>query len=228
MTQDLNTTAMQRYHDRFDNDQYNAIGEFLASNLNADRDDQRIIDGMIAVQNAAFELCGHPDCDGAWHALAVFCGRASLSLHTVDAMRDFLRRFTPDDARIDNFEATAKALLIAYRGLDDLKTATAHANRVHSWRGRMAYKLLAAVEYFTLTATRRTSAKSSETGCTASPARSMRACVTVNNQRCTTSTVPTSLTKAMPDTRPAAYFCPEYLYRRDHTVLLREQSELHL
>lgn len=86
------------------------------------------------------------------HVLAVFCGRASLSLHTGDAMRDFLRRFTPDDARIDNFEATAKALLIAYRGLDDLKTATAHANGVHSWRGRMAYELLAAVEYLTYTA----------------------------------------------------------------------------
>lgn len=151
MTQDLNTTAMQRYHDRFDNDQYNAIGEFLASNLNADRDDQRVVDGMIAIQNAAFELCGHPDFDRAWHLLAVFCGRASLSLHTIDAVRDFLRRFAPEDARIDDFEATAKAMLIAYRGLDDLKTATAHANGVHGWHGRMAYELLAAVEYLTLT-----------------------------------------------------------------------------
>lgn len=149
MTQDLNTAAMQRYHYRFDNHQYNAIGEFLTSNLNADRDDQRVVDGMIAVQNTAFELCGYSDYDGAWHVLAVFCGRASLSLHTVDAMRDFLRRFAPDDAHIDDFEATAKALLIAYRGLDDLKTATAHANGVHSWRGRMAYELLAAVEYLT-------------------------------------------------------------------------------
>lgn len=65
MPQDLNTTAMQRYHDRFDKHQYNAIGEFLSSNLNADRDDQRVVDGMIAVQNAAFELRGHPDYDGA-------------------------------------------------------------------------------------------------------------------------------------------------------------------
>ena len=112
-------------------DQYNAIGEFLASNLNADRDDQRVVDGMIAVQNTAFELCGHPDFDGAWHKLAVFCGQNSISFHTVDAIRDFLRRFSPDDARIDDFEATAKGMLRAYSGLDDLKTATAHANGVH-------------------------------------------------------------------------------------------------
>lgn len=149
MTQDLNTTAMQRYHDRFDNDPYNAIGEFLASNLNTDQDDQRVVDGMIAVQNVAFELCAHPDFDGAWHILAVFCGRTYLSLYTVDAIRDFLRRFAPEDARIDDFEATAKAMLIAYRGLDDLKTASTHANGVHGWRGRMAYELLAAVEYLT-------------------------------------------------------------------------------
>ncbi|MEP7292985.1 MAG: hypothetical protein ABI835_14480 [Chloroflexota bacterium] len=152
MTQDLNITAMQRYHDRFDNDQYNAIGEFLASNLYTERDDQRVIDGMIAVQNTAFELCEHSDFDGAWHNLAVFCGQHSISFHTVDTMRDFLRRFTQDDARIDDFEATAKGMLRAYSGLDDLKTATAHANGVHGWRGRMAYELLAAVEYLTYTA----------------------------------------------------------------------------
>lgn len=152
MTQGLNTTAMQRYHDRFDNDQYNTIGELLASNLYTERDDQRVIDGMIAVQNTAFELCKHSDFDGAWHKLAVFCGQHSISFHTVDAMLDFLRRFTPDDTRIDDFEATAKGMLRSYSGLDDLKTATAHANGVHGWRGRMAYELLAAVEYLTYTA----------------------------------------------------------------------------
>lgn len=152
MTQDPNAAAMQRYHDCFDTDQYNVIGEFLASNLNADRDDQRVVDGMIAVQNTAFELCRRHDFDGAWHRLAVFCGQNSISFHTLDAIRDFLRRFSPDDARIDDFEATAKGILRAYSGLDDLKTATAHANGIHGWRGRMAYELLAAVEYFTLTA----------------------------------------------------------------------------
>lgn len=152
MTQDLNATAMQRYHDLFDSTRYNTIGEFLASNLNADRDDQRVVDGMIAVQNAALELCGNTDFSDAWHKLAVLCGQSFLSLHTVDAMRDFLRRFAPDDSRIDDFEATAKAMLRTYSGLDDLKTATAHANGVHSWRGRMAYELLAAVDYLTQTA----------------------------------------------------------------------------
>lgn len=152
MTQDANAAAMQRYHDVFDSKQYNAVAEFLASNLKAERDDPRVADGMVMVQNAAFELCEHPDFNGAWHVLAVFCGRTYLSLHTVDAMRDFLRRFAPDDTRIDDFDATAKAMLIAYRGLDEIRTAAAHANGVHSWRGRMAYELLSAVDYFAYSA----------------------------------------------------------------------------
>lgn len=152
MTHDPKATAMQRYHDRFDAAQYNAIGEFLASNLNADRDDSRVVDILIALQNAAFGLCDHPDYATAWHSLAVQCGQNFLSFHTVDAMRDFLRRFAPDDSCIDDFEATAKGMLRAYSGLDDLKTATAHANGVHSWQGRMAYELLAAVDYLTTTA----------------------------------------------------------------------------
>lgn len=152
MTQDLNAAAMQQYHDRFDNDQYNAIGEFVASNLNADRDDERVVNLLVGIQNAALELVGYVSHAGAWHTLAVFCGQQSISFHTVDAMRDFLRRFAPDDTRIDDFEATAKGMLRAYSGLDDLKIATAHANGVHGWRGRMAYELLAAVEYLTLTA----------------------------------------------------------------------------
>jgi hypothetical protein len=149
MTHDPTITAMQRYQNHFDNIQYNAIGEFVASNLNADRDDERVVDLLVAVQNAAFELCDHPDFRGAWHVLAVRCGQHYLSVHTVDAMRDFLRCFASDDVRIDDFEATAKAMLHAYSGLEDLKTATAHANGVHLWQGRMAYELLAAVEYLT-------------------------------------------------------------------------------
>jgi hypothetical protein len=153
MMQDPNAPAMHRYHGRFDNIRYTAITEFVASNLNADRDDERVVDLLIAVQNAALELCGHPLHSDAWQTLAVRCGQHFFSFHTVDAIRDFLRLFAPDDVRIDDFESTAKAMLRAYSGLDDLKTATAHANGVHSWQGRMAYELLAAVEYLTHTAT---------------------------------------------------------------------------
>ena len=149
MTHDPNASAMQRYHDRFDSAKYNTVAEFLASNLNADRGDSRVIDGMILLQEMALELCGKPDSGSVWHRLAVYCGQSFLSFHTVNAMRDFLRLFASDDVRIDDFEATVKAMLRAYSGLDDLKTATAHANGVHSWRGRMAYELFAAVDYLT-------------------------------------------------------------------------------
>jgi hypothetical protein len=144
---DNTTLPMQRYHQHFDGQIYNTVAELLASNLNADRDDGRVVDAMILLQDAAFGLCEHPDFTDAWHALAVFCGRHWLSVHTVDAMRDFLRRFREADTRIDDFESTAKAMLLGYRGLDEVKTAVAHANGVHGWRGRMAYELLAAAEY---------------------------------------------------------------------------------
>ncbi|MBN8590723.1 MAG: hypothetical protein J0M33_03150 [Anaerolineae bacterium] len=132
MTQDPNATATQRYHDLFDNVRYTAIAELVASNSNTDRDDKRVVDLLVAIQNAAFEICGHALHMGAWHTLAVRCGQHFLSFHTVDVIRDFLRLFAPDDGRIDDFESTVKSMLRAYSGLDDLKTATAHANGVHS------------------------------------------------------------------------------------------------
>jgi hypothetical protein len=54
--------------------------------------------------------------------------------------------------RIDDFEATAKALLGAYSGLEDLRRAATQANGVHGWHGRMAYDLLVAVENLTVSA----------------------------------------------------------------------------
>lgn len=149
MTQDRNAAALRRYRDHFDNARYSVIAEFIGSNLNADRDDERVVALLAALQDAAFGLCGHSDHTDAWHALAVACRRSFLSQHTVDAMCDFLRGFAPEDARIDDFEATAKGMLRAWFALEDLRTATAHANGIHSWRGRMAYDLLAAVDELT-------------------------------------------------------------------------------
>ena len=146
MTHDPQSAAMQHYHLHFDAAKYNTVGELLASNLNADRDESRVVDLLVAVQNAALELCGHPLHKGAWHALALQCGQNFLSVHTVDAMRDFLRRFAPDDPRIDDFDATARALLLVYDGRDQLRSAAAQANGVHGWQGNMAYELLSAVD----------------------------------------------------------------------------------
>ncbi len=56
MTHDPQAAALQQYHARFDVAQYSAIGEFLASNLNANRDDARVVDLLIALQNTAFQI----------------------------------------------------------------------------------------------------------------------------------------------------------------------------
>lgn len=135
---------MQRCHDRFDFRLHSTMCEFIASNLNAERDDKDVVLLLAAAHNGALELCGDPDHFGAVHMFAVQCGRSFLSVHTADAIWRFLRAFNEEDARLDEFEATAKAILLAYSALDDLKTATAHANGVHSWQGSMAYELLGA------------------------------------------------------------------------------------
>lgn len=154
MNDNVNNTvkAMQRYHQHFDGQDYNTVAALLAESLKVDREDKLVVAGMILLQDTAFGLCGHPDFVHAWHALAVFCGHSAISCHVVDAMRDFLRPFDQDDTRIDDFESTARAMLIGYRSLDEVRTAVAHANGVHSWQGRMAYELLSAAELLIQTA----------------------------------------------------------------------------
>jgi hypothetical protein len=56
------------------------------------------------------------------------------------------RGSAPDDPCIDDFDATARALLLAYDGRDQLRTAAAQANGAHGWQGNMAYELLSAVD----------------------------------------------------------------------------------
>ncbi|MDX2141372.1 MAG: hypothetical protein SF123_25020 [Chloroflexota bacterium] len=146
-------SALVRYHAAFDNALYTAIGEFIASNLNAERDDPRVTYLMTVLQDACLELCGHPDQVDAMHRLAVSFGQSFLSRNTLEAMSRFLRRFAAeDDLHIADFEGTAGAMLAAYGGRDDLRTAAAHANGVHSWQGRAAYHLLAACDFLTLAA----------------------------------------------------------------------------
>ena len=147
MTKDLQSAAMKRFHERFDPAQYSAVCEQVRLNLHAVRDDDRVIASMNALQAACLELCEHPDFGQAWHHLAIFCGQNSLSFHTVDAILSYLRRFSSEDVRIHDLECTAKAMLCAYSGQNDLKTAISYANGVHSWQGRMAYELLAAADY---------------------------------------------------------------------------------
>lgn len=153
MNDQVRDTAMQRYHATFDSVTYNGIADLMASNLHCDRDSDRAVDGMVALQDACLELCGHPDHTGACHRLARFCGLNLLLIQTVEAMTAYLRYFpVGEDVRVDDFHHTGCALLRAQLGLDDLKTAASYANGVHSWQGRMAYVLLHAVEYLTLAA----------------------------------------------------------------------------
>jgi hypothetical protein len=51
-----------------------------------------------------------------------------------------------------NLKEQQRALLKAYKSLDALLAAVSYANNVHGWRGRMAYELHPASDFFIQTA----------------------------------------------------------------------------
>ena len=141
--------AFEQYNQHFDAAEYENLAVLLASNLYAERDDPRVVTGMNLLIDTCLELCGSAPQDRSWHQLAVFCGQNGIIKYTIDALVSYLRRFATDDTRIDDFECTAKALLLAYGAQMDANHAAAHANGIHSWQGRAAYELLVSADYLT-------------------------------------------------------------------------------
>ncbi|MDX1991068.1 MAG: hypothetical protein SF029_01680 [bacterium] len=151
----MNTTdtitqhALNRYNRLFDNHQYQAIAALIAADLRLDRESIRLSDAMNLITDVALSLNGHPHYAMAWLKLATFCGQNAVTIPTVDAIYTYLLLFQQmKDTRADDFEGTAKALLKAYITTDTLRAAVSYANGVHGGRGRMAYELLAAADYF--------------------------------------------------------------------------------
>lgn len=144
--------VLDRYHQQFEAEQYKSCASLIASNLYAERDDPRVVAGMNLLVDTCLELCGSMPKQGAWQRLAVFCGQNGVNRYSVDAITRYLRRFADEDTRIEDFECTAKAMLLAYGAQLDAGQAAAHANGIHSWQGRSAYELLAAADYLTQTA----------------------------------------------------------------------------
>lgn len=149
-TDTITQQALNRYNRLFDNGQYTAIAVMFAADLRSDRESARVADAMNLVTDTALALCQHPHYELAWLKLATFCGQNAITIPTIDAIYTYLLIFQqPKDTRADDFEGTAKGLLKSYESLDMLRAAVSCANGVHGWRGRMAYELLAAVEYLT-------------------------------------------------------------------------------
>jgi hypothetical protein len=145
--------ALNRYNRLFDNEKYMAIAALIAADLRADRDSGRVADAMNLVTDTALSLCQHPHYEQAWLKLATFCGQNAITIATIDAIYTYLLIYQQKaDTPADDFECTTKALLKAYDSHDTLRTAVSCANGVHSWRGRMAYELLAASDYMIQTA----------------------------------------------------------------------------
>ena len=143
-------SALKHYNTHFNNKAYQAIGTHLAQDLRADRESLRVSDVMNMLSDVAFQISGHPHYTHASLKLAIFCGQNNVSIVTIDLMADYLRRFQmkPDNV-IEDFQATAKALLRGYVSFDGLHSAAIAANGIHSWQGRIAYDLLVAAEYLT-------------------------------------------------------------------------------
>ena len=145
---DPQEAALDRYNQHFDAEQYEGIAGLLASNLYVERDDPRVVAALNLLIDTTLELCGSVPHAGSWHRFAVYCGQNSILKFTVDAVVHYLRSFAEDDVRVDDFECTAKALLVAYSAQSDANYASAQANGIHSWQGRAAYELLVASDYF--------------------------------------------------------------------------------
>ncbi len=147
-------TALDHYNRLFDNAQYSAIADRLATDLRVERDAVRVSDAMNLVTDAALSLCQHPHYTDAWLKLATFCGQNAITIPTIDAIYTYLLVFQgPGDTRAEDFEMTAKALLKSYETGDTLRAAVSCANGVHGWQGHVAYELLAASDFLVQAAT---------------------------------------------------------------------------
>lgn len=149
-TDDITQQALNRYNRLFDNEKYTAIAAMLANDLGADRESSQVSDAMNLITDIALSLSGHPHYEMIWLKLATFCGQNSVTIPTIDAIYSYMLLFQQvKDTRADDFDGTAKALLKVYETTTTLRAAVSFANGVHGWRGRMAYELLAAADYFT-------------------------------------------------------------------------------
>lgn len=145
---DSQQAALDRYKQHFDAEQYEGIAGLFASNLYSERDDPNVVAGLNLLIDTCLEVCGSVPHAESWHRFAVYCGQNSILKFTVDAVVRYLRHFAEDDVRVDDFECTAKALLVAYSAQSDANHASTQANGIHTWQGRAAYDLFVASDYF--------------------------------------------------------------------------------
>lgn len=145
----MNTTtyqqALARYHAAYDNAIYTNIRRLILTQSTTD--DEHVTDFMNSLIDACLECCGSPRHSGAHIRLARLAAQLNLDDVIIDVIYQYLLTF--QQARCttaDDFEAITKALIRACPGRSRIGEAVAHANGIHSWRGRAAYHLLAAAE----------------------------------------------------------------------------------
>ncbi len=140
--------ALKRYNSLFDNVQYQIVTQTIADDLNVERESITASDAANLITDAALGLSGHPSYAESCHTLAVFCGRNRIQPQTIDMIYNYLVVFQQaGDTRAEDFEAVAKALHHIQNIKSSLPVAVSHTSCIHSWRGRMAYDLLASADY---------------------------------------------------------------------------------
>jgi hypothetical protein len=152
--------ALEHYTTAYNNARYLDIRRWIVADLfgkdaeyTAHEASEQVIDLMNALQDTCLECCGASQHSGAHIRLALQASWSKLSDETVNMIYHYLLTFQQvGNTTAEDFEATAKALRHIYIGQSEINIATAHANGVHGWRGRMAYELLAAAEYLLKTA----------------------------------------------------------------------------
>lgn len=147
--------ALERYHAAYDNNTYTHIRRHVITDINgtttdyiAHEGDTNVVDIMNALADTCLECCGAEQRQTAHIQLAKLAAWSELSDETLNTIYRYLTTFQQaGNTAAEDFLGTASALLHASAGEREVGIATAFANGVHGWRGRMAYELLAASDY---------------------------------------------------------------------------------
>lgn len=147
--------ALERYHAAYDNNTYTHIRRHVITDINGtdadmilNQGDTNVLDIMNALVDTCLECCGAEQHQAAHIQLAKLAAWSELSDETLNMIYQYLVTFQrTGNAAAEDFLGTASALLHASAGEREAGIATAFANGVHGWRGRMAYELLAASDY---------------------------------------------------------------------------------
>lgn len=161
MTSAQDRQAYDLYHARYGNTTYVAIqkplvadvfGEKVAEDAQAfwnSLKQEPVHSILNAVTDAALDICGLMDYQGALHRLSLRIIQHRLSDESIQVIAEHLRNFEDEsDTKIDDFVASLSTIQQTIKALDVLQDGIACASMIHNKEGRTAFYLLSAMQAY--------------------------------------------------------------------------------